>query len=62
MRAAILTISTSRSAGEGDDESGTALAEFARSVGAEAVAAEIVTDDRGLIAERLRHHCDEAGC
>jgi molybdopterin adenylyltransferase len=62
MRAAILTISTSKAAGEGTDESGPALAEFARGIGAEEVETEVISDDRDLIAERLRHHCDEAGC
>lgn len=37
MRAALITVSTSRAAGEGDDESGERLAEFARSIGAEAM-------------------------
>ena len=44
--AAILTISTSRAAGEGDDESGDALAEFAGSLGAEIAGREVIPDDR----------------
>jgi molybdopterin adenylyltransferase len=63
MRAAILTVSSSRAEGsEQADESGPALARFAERVGAAVVAREVVADDRELIAERLRHYADEAGC
>jgi len=62
MRAAILTASTSIAAGAGEDRSGRALAEFATGLGCEVVATEVVTDDRDLISDRLRHFCDEAGC
>lgn len=62
MSAAILTASTSIAAGDGDDRSGRALAEFASELGVEVVASEVVTDDRDLIAGRLRHYCDELGC
>lgn len=58
--AAVLTISSSRD--ESDDESGPALAAYAERLGAEVVGSELVADDRGLIAERLRHWCDEVGC
>ena len=60
MRAAVLTVSTSRAAGEGEDESGAALAAFAEGLGAEVVGRELVPDDRELIEERLRHLADEA--
>ena len=50
MRAAILTISTSRAAGEGADESGDALADFAAALGTEIVGREVIPDDRDLIA------------
>lgn len=62
MQAAILTISTSKAAGEGEDESGPALAEFASGLGAEVVATELVPDDRALIEERLRQWCDVMPC
>ena len=62
MRAAVVTISTSRAAGEGGDESGDALAEFAAGLGAEIAGREVIRDDRKLIAERLRHWADEEGC
>jgi molybdopterin adenylyltransferase len=57
VRAAVLTISTSRAAGAGDDRSGDALEEFARSLGAELAAREIVSDEREQIEERLRAYC-----
>jgi molybdopterin adenylyltransferase len=62
MRAALLTISTSKAAGEGFDESGERLAAFAERLGAEVAGTEIVPDERRLIEERLRHWADEAGC
>jgi molybdopterin adenylyltransferase len=62
LRAAIVTVSTSKAAGEGDDESGERLAAFATGLGAEIASREIVTDDRPAIAGRLRHWADEAGC
>ena len=62
MRAAIVTISTSKAAGEGSDESGPALAEFARSLGADIDGEDLVPDDRALIEDRLRHWADERDC
>lgn len=61
-RAAILTISTSKAAGEGTDESGPALARFASGLGLEIAGREVVTDDLEEIRERLLHWCDEQGC
>ena len=55
-------MSTSRAAGSGDDASGDRLEQFARELGAEIAAREIVTDERDQIAERLRRYCDEQGC
>jgi molybdopterin adenylyltransferase len=62
MRAALLTISTSRANGAGPNESGERLAAFAAGLGAEIAGAEVVPDDRRLIEARLRHWADEAGC
>jgi molybdopterin adenylyltransferase len=59
MRAAILTVSTSKSRGEGEDESGPLLAEFARELGLEIAVQEVVADDQWRIVPRLRHYCDE---
>jgi molybdenum cofactor synthesis domain-containing protein len=58
MRAALLTVSTSKARGEGEDESGARLAEFARGLGLEVAAQEIVADDQWRIIARLRHFCD----
>ena len=62
MKAAVITVSTSKAAGEGEDESGPALAELARSLGLEIAGAEILTDDAEAISARLRHWADEEGC
>jgi molybdopterin adenylyltransferase len=62
LRAAILTVSTSRAAGEGADEGGDALAEYAASLGAELAGREVIPDDQDLISERLIHWADREGC
>jgi molybdopterin adenylyltransferase len=62
VRAAILTISTSRAAGDGADESGDALADFASALGIEVVGREVLPDDRELISARLVHWADEDPC
>jgi molybdopterin adenylyltransferase len=62
VRAAILTVSTSRATDPGADQSGPALAEFARSVGAEIAATDLVPDDHDLIAATLRRFCDAEDC
>lgn len=61
MRAAILTVSSSRAEGDGTDLSGPALAALAASIGAEVVAREIVADDRARIEQQLLSWADEAG-
>jgi molybdopterin adenylyltransferase len=61
MRCAILTVSTSLAAGQGEDVSGQALADAAAAAGAEVVARGIVSDDvvaieawlRGQVAARI---------
>jgi molybdopterin adenylyltransferase len=62
LRAAIITVSTSKAAGDGVDESGPELADFARELGAEVTRREIVPDERARIEELLRHLADEEGC
>jgi molybdopterin adenylyltransferase len=62
MRAAILTISSSRSDGDKADESGPALARFAEQVGAEVAATEIVPDEQSKIEWALRHYTDTERC
>jgi molybdenum cofactor synthesis domain-containing protein len=61
MRAALLTVSTSRADGKSGDESGARLAELAAELGLEVAAQEIVADDQWRIVSRLRHFCDELG-
>lgn len=61
-RAAIVTVSTSKSAGEGHDESGERLVAFARRLGAQILGSEVIPDDRALIEARLRHWADEQRC
>lgn len=62
MRAAVLSISTSKARGEGKDESGPKLAELAVAIGAEIAAIELLADERELIEERLRHWADTESC
>ena len=58
MRAALLTVSSSRASGDGFDESGARLAVLAEGLGADVAARELVADDRDAIEERLRHWAD----
>lgn len=62
MRTAIITISTSLSEGRGQDESGPALADWAREIGADLIATEIVPDVRSDIEWSLRHYSDSVDC
>jgi molybdopterin adenylyltransferase len=61
MRAALLTVSTSKARGEGEDESGARLIQFAAELGLAVVAREVVPDERATIEARLIHFCDELG-
>jgi molybdenum cofactor synthesis domain-containing protein len=61
-RAAILTVSTSKAAGDGEDDSGPRLAALARRLGAEVVASAIVADERESIERRLREWSDVERC
>jgi molybdopterin adenylyltransferase len=62
MRAAILTISSSRARGGLPDEGGTALAAFAREIGADVAGTEIVPDEQSKIEWALRHYADSERC
>lgn len=63
MRAAVVTVSTSRAAGGGGpDESGPRLEAVVERLDGEIVGAEVIGDDREIIAARLRHWIDEVGC
>jgi len=59
VRTAVLTISTSVSRRETEDESGPLLARLADEAGADVTAMEVVPDDLALIEDRLRHYVDE---
>lgn len=58
---ALLTVSTSRANGEGQDRGGEELARFADEQGLKVAARDLVTDDRRLIAERLIDFADRLG-
>lgn len=58
IKAVVLTISDSASRGERDDLSGPTVVAGLQSLKAEILAAEILPDERELIAERLRHFAD----
>ncbi len=61
MRTAVLTVSTSVSRREAEDESGHILASLAEDAGCDVVAMEVVPDDFALIEDRLNHFVDD-GC
>jgi molybdopterin adenylyltransferase len=61
LRTAVLTVSTSVSRRQAEDESGPALAAEAEAAGCEVVAMEVVPDDYALIEDRLNHYADD-GC
>jgi molybdenum cofactor synthesis domain-containing protein len=62
MRVAILTVSTSRAAQGGPDESGDQLEALAHSIGGEVCARQLVSDERAQIEEHLRRWCDFEHC
>jgi molybdopterin adenylyltransferase len=62
VRAAVITVSTSLSRGEGTDASGPALVAFAERLGARVVDHETIPDERELIEGRLRWWSDNGGC
>jgi molybdenum cofactor synthesis domain-containing protein len=58
MRTAVLTISTSVSRRESEDESGPLLAQLAEEAGCDVEAMEVVPDDYSLIEDRLHTYVD----
>jgi molybdopterin adenylyltransferase len=58
MRAAIVTVSTSKAAADGVDESGPRLSALAQRLGAEVAAHDLIPDEQSLIEERLCHWAD----
>ena len=62
FRAAVVAISTSKAAGDGEDESGPRLRALLEGAGCEVVAVDLIPDERELIAGRLRFYSDEDAC
>jgi molybdopterin adenylyltransferase len=63
LRAAVLSMSTSRAEGDGEpDVGGDELQRFAEGLGADVVGRELLPDYRWLIVDRLRHYCDAVRC
>jgi molybdenum cofactor synthesis domain-containing protein len=58
---AVLTLSDSVSGGRQPDTSGGVIAEMVTAQGAEVAVREVLPDDRGTIAARLRVYADELG-
>jgi molybdopterin adenylyltransferase len=59
MRTCVLTVSTSVSRREAEDESGPLLAHLADEAGADVEAMEVVPDDFSLVEDRLHHYVDD---
>lgn len=59
IRAVVITVSDSASNGEREDLSGPAVVAELRALKADIIATEIVPDERGEIAARLRYYADE---
>jgi molybdopterin adenylyltransferase len=62
VKAGVITVSTSRAEGPGDDESGSRLEAFAESLGAKVVARELVSDRLEEIESALERCADELDC
>jgi molybdopterin adenylyltransferase len=62
VRVAVLTVSSSRAAGGGSDESGDALAGFVAEMGGMLAGREVVADNREEIGACLRRWADSEGC
>jgi molybdenum cofactor synthesis domain-containing protein len=59
MRTAIITVSSSISRREREDESGPLLARLAEQGGCDIEAMEVLPDDYALIEDRLHHYVDD---
>jgi molybdopterin adenylyltransferase len=58
IRAAVITVSDRCARGEAEDLSGPAVVEALRAIEAEVVSVEIVSDDLGPLADRIRQLAD----
>ena len=59
IQAVVITVSDACSRGERKDESGELLAQLLKEIGAEIVAAKILSDDLDPLAEALREFADQ---
>jgi molybdenum cofactor synthesis domain-containing protein len=62
MRAAAITVSTSKARESSSDESGPELAAWIARLGLEVVATEVLPDDREAVASSLRRLADQEDC
>jgi molybdopterin adenylyltransferase len=63
VRAAVITVSSSRAAGgESPDEGGPRLEALVERLGGEVAGRDLIPDDAETIAARLRHWVDDEGC
>jgi molybdopterin adenylyltransferase len=62
LRAAVVTVSSSRARDGGSDESGDALVAFVSEIGGTLVGRELVRDDRGEIEGCLYRWADDGDC
>ncbi len=62
LRAVVITISTSKAAGVGEDLSGARLQDFAERLGAEVIAREVIPDDRATIEDSLSRWAERKDC
>jgi molybdopterin adenylyltransferase len=58
----VITVSTSKAGGEGDDASGALLREWVQRIGLELAGSEVIPDDEERIQARLRHWADQERC
>lgn len=61
-RVVLITISTSKAEGTGEDLSGIQLRRLAQRLDIKIAAEEVIGDDRKLIEQRLRHWVDASDC
>ena len=59
IRTAVLTISSTVSRREAEDESGPVLASLAEDAGCDVIAMEVIPDDFSLIEDRLHHYVED---
>ena len=60
IRAVVITVSDACSRGERKDESGETLVQLLKEIGAEVVAAKVVSDDLEPLADTLREYADQS--